>query len=76
MPVLLAMGAVVPCLQEAGSRGQVVRETLDKKPQRWRFCSTKTVLLLNRRMARVMGQKFVKIRADDFQQWTVLEIEP
>ena len=71
---LTAMKAVVSCLQEVNSGGQVVREILDKKPQTWRFCSTDTVLLLDRGAAKAMGHRFAKIRADDFQQWTVLEI--
>ena len=69
---LAAMKAVVSCLQEVNAGGQVVREIWDKLPQRWRFCSTDTVLLLDRGAAKTIGPRFAKIRADDFQQWTVL----
>ena len=52
--------------QEVNASGQVVREILDKQPQRWRFCSSETLSL----------QAMVDTKFDPaaHEQWSLLDM--
>ncbi len=62
-------------LQEVNAGGQVVREMIDKKPQKWRFCSTDTVALRETKAWQGLPLfLFEKLDAADPDQWELLEV--
>ena len=55
--------------------GQVVRELIDKKPQKWRFCSSDTVALWEYKAWQgVPLLLFHKLDVTDPEQWSLLEV--
>ena len=58
--------ACLACQQEVNAGGQVVREILDRQPQRWRFCSSETLSL------QAMGRE--KFDPAAHEQWSLLDI--
>ncbi|CAL5229315.1 g12619 [Coccomyxa viridis] len=62
-------------LTEVNAGGQVVREMIDKKPQKWRFCSTDTVALRETKAWQGLPLfLFEKLDATDPDQWELLEV--
>ena len=58
--------ACLACQQEVNASGQVVREILDRQPQRWRFCSSETLSL-----QAMDGNSFDPAA---HEQWSLLDI--